>query len=158
MVEVMRGLSNRLHPASSLIRGEAVNEDDATQATNPGAVRGSSSPIVSRKRKHAQVRLDPIDVAALVEMYQAGRTLREVASEFGVPVQTAAAHLKRQGVPQRRHRLTDEQVAEAVQLYEASWSTIQIGQHLGVYPQSIQYRLKRIGVRLRTRPGWGPTT
>jgi hypothetical protein len=135
-----------------------VDKDDAAQGTNPEAVHDSSSTIVSRKRNQAQVRLGPSDVAALVEGYQAGSTLEEVASEFGVHVQTAAAHLKRQGVPQRRQRLTDEQVAEAVQLYEGGWSTIRIGEYLGVYPQSIQYRLKRIGVKLRTRPGWGPTT
>jgi hypothetical protein len=71
---------------------------------------------------------------------------------------TAAAHLERQGIAQRRHRLTSDEVAEAVDLYEQGWSLSQISERFGVWPQSIGYRLRRAGVKLRRRPGWGPTT
>jgi hypothetical protein len=69
-------------------------------------VSDRSASIVSRKRKQAQVRLGPDEVAALVQAYQAGSTLEEVAAKFGVYVRTAAAHLEREGIAQRRHRLT----------------------------------------------------
>jgi len=80
--------------------------------------------------------------------------VEEVAAKFGVYVRTAAAHLEREGIPQRRHRLSPAQVSEAARLYEAGWSTIQIGHHFGIYPQSIRYRLQQTGVVLRPRPGW----
>src|SRR5262249_55792261 len=105
------------------------------------------------KRQQAQVRLEPADIAALVDAYQAGNTLQEIAFEFGVHVQTAAAHLKRQGVPQRRHRLTDEQVTEAVHLYEAGWSLAKIGEPFGVWGQSVGYRLRSAGVTPRDSHG-----
>jgi hypothetical protein len=101
-------------------------------------VSDRTASIVSRRRKQAQVRLDPDGVAALVKAYQAGSTLEEVAGKFGVYVRTAAAHLEREGIPQRRHRLSPAQISEAVRLYKAGWSTIQIGHHFGVYPQSIR--------------------
>jgi hypothetical protein len=88
-----------------------------------------------------------------VRAYQAGSTLDEVAAMFGVYVRTAAAHLEREGIPQRRHRLSAEQVAEAVRLYKAGWSTIRIGHLFGVYPESVRYRLKRAGIELRPRTG-----
>jgi hypothetical protein len=56
----------------------------------------------------------------------------------------AAAHLGREGIPQRRQRLTAEQVAEAMRLYEAGWSTIQFGHHFGIYPQSVRYQLSKV--------------
>jgi hypothetical protein len=76
-----------------------------------------------------------------------------VAAEFGIYVRTAAAHLEREGVPQRRRRLTPDQVTEAAQLYESGWSTIQIAKHLGIYAQSVRYQLVKEGVQLRPRPG-----
>jgi DNA-directed RNA polymerase specialized sigma24 family protein len=63
-------------------------------------VSDRSASIVSRKRKQAQVRLGPDEVAALVQAYQAGSTLEEVAAKFGVYVRTAAAHLEREGIAQ----------------------------------------------------------
>jgi DNA-directed RNA polymerase specialized sigma24 family protein len=117
-------------------------------------VSDRSASIVSRKRpKQAQVRLSHDQVAELIASYQAGRTLEEVAAEFGIYVRTAAAHLEREGVPQRRRRLTPDQVTEAVQLYESGWSTIQIAKHLGIYAQSVRYQLVKEGVQLRPRPG-----
>ena len=150
-MEVMRGLSNRLHPAASLI-GDRVSEKGAMSQSDDRSP-GRSASTGSRTRKQAQVRLDTYEVAALVKAYQAGSTLEEIAAKFGVYVRTAAAHLEREGIPQRRHRLTAEQVAEAVHLYETGWSTIQIGQHLGIYPQSVRYRLVKQGVAMRPRPG-----
>jgi hypothetical protein len=116
-------------------------------------VSDRSSLIVSRRRKQAQVRLRSDEVAALVRAYQAGSTLGEVAAKFGVYVRTAAAHLEREDIPQRRHRLTPAHVSEAVRLYEAGWSTIQIGHHFGIYPQSVRYQLIKQGVTMRARPG-----
>ena len=143
-VEVMGAYSN----PSAVSRFRAVLAGQDTER-----VSDRSETTVSRRRKQAQVRLDADGVAALVKAYQAGSTLEEVAGKFGVYVRTAATHLEREAVPQRRHRLSPAQVSEAVRLYEAGWSTIQIGHHFGVYPQSIRYRLHQTGVVLRPRPG-----
>ena len=60
--------------------------------------------------------------AALVEQYQAGATVYELAERFKIHRVTVSEHLHRQGVRMRRRSLEEWQIDEAAQLYEQGWS------------------------------------
>lgn len=66
MVEVMRGLSNPLHPASTLIGGhldEAGPETPGLEAQESESY--DEAPAVRRRPKVMQRRLDPDEIAEL---------------------------------------------------------------------------------------------
>lgn len=71
-------------------------------------------------------------IAALVEAYRSGKTVKELASEFGIHRTTVSSHLNEHGVPVRRGGLDQERAAEAVRLYDEGWSSGRLGERLGV--------------------------
>ena len=71
-------------------------------------------------------RLGAEQVAALVEQYQAGATVYELAALFKIHRVTVSEHLHRHGVLMRRRGLEGWQVDEAAQLYEQGWSLARI--------------------------------
>ena len=53
-------------------------------------------------RLHTQLRLRADQIAALIEAYRAGKSMKELASEFGLHRTTVSTHLSNLGVPVRR--------------------------------------------------------
>lgn len=62
-------------------------------------------------------------IAALVEGDRSSKTMKDLASEFGIHRTTVSSHLNEQGVPVRRGGIDQDQAAEAVRLYEEGLSS-----------------------------------
>jgi DNA-directed RNA polymerase specialized sigma24 family protein len=134
---------------SRLQRLLAGQDDDRTS--------DRSGPIVSRKRRQAQVRLTDEELDTVIAAYHEGLTLKELSSAFGAHATTLAMRMERKGVAWRRRRLTEDQIEQAAGLYGQRWSLARIGDRFGVHPESIRYRLVRAGVKMRDtqgRPKW----
>ena len=123
------------------------------QHSNPQVDARIGQPTRQRQR---QRRLSPADAAELVTAYEAGSTIRELASQFGVHRTTVLAHVERSGVPRHSTKgLWDQTtLAAAIQLYEQGQSLESIGDRLGVHADTVAARLRRAGRELRARPGW----
>jgi DNA-directed RNA polymerase specialized sigma24 family protein len=102
-----------------------------------------------RRRRAAVVALSDADVEALVEAYQAGATVYELATRFKIPRTTASQHLHRQGVTLRRVGLDDKQCQQAVRLYCEGNSLARIGARLGVGAGTVHQALRARGVEMR---------
>jgi DNA-binding NarL/FixJ family response regulator len=105
-----------------------------------------------RKRK-TQPRLSDERVSQIVTAYEAGKTVYEVAAEYGCHRVTISAVLKRQGVTFRRTSPTSEQVREMVRLYESGFPLAEVGEHLGVNASTVLAHLRKVGVKTRTPHG-----
>jgi DNA-directed RNA polymerase specialized sigma24 family protein len=92
-------------------------------------------------------------VAALVEAYQAGATVYELAERFKIHRQTVSKHLHREGVKMRRRGLDDQQVVDATALYERGWSLARIGRKLEVQTGTVWMALRSRGVTMRDTHG-----
>jgi len=92
-------------------------------------------------------------VTALVNGYQAGETVYELAARFGIHRATVSAHLHRQGITVRRQGLDAEGIAHAVRLYEDGWSVARIGDRLGVDGTTAWTVIKAQGTRMRDTRG-----
>lgn len=92
-------------------------------------------------------------MTALVNGYQAGETVYELAARFGIHRATVSAHLHRQGITVRRQGLDAEGIAHAVRLYEDGWSVARIGDRLGVDGTTAWTVIKAQGTRMRDTRG-----
>ena len=88
-------------------------------------------------------------MARLVEHYEAGATVYELAVEFGVHRTIISQRLKGAGVEMRFTPLTKEQVEAAVALYETGLSLAYVGQQLGSNATTIHRALRQRGVDMR---------
>lgn len=100
--------------------------------------------------------LKPTQVNALIAGYQLGKTMKELAAEFGVNRLTVSAHLRRAGVPIRRCGLDHDQADEAVRLYKAGWSSRCLAARFGVSADTVLKALRSAKVSIRPRRG-GPS-
>jgi DNA-directed RNA polymerase specialized sigma24 family protein len=98
-------------------------------------------------------RLSEEQVQQLVEGYETGATVYQLARQFGIARQTVSKVLKAQGVTMRMQGLTPEQIDEAVRLYEVGWSLARIGAKLRVDAGTVHARLRECGVRMRDTHG-----
>ncbi len=103
-----------------------------------------------------QVRLSDTRVAELVTSYQAGQSVSQLTTLFGINRETVLEHLKRAGVPRRPHvrKLTDELVGEAAELYAAGLSLVKVAAHFRVEAATIRREFSAAGVPVRPRRGW----
>jgi DNA-directed RNA polymerase specialized sigma24 family protein len=99
--------------------------------------------------------LKPVQVDALIAGYRAGRTMKELAVEFGVDRRTVSTHLRRAEIATRQRGLDEEQVQEAADLYEAGWSSGRLAERFDVSADNVLKDLRRAGVSIRPRRG-GP--
>ena len=104
-------------------------------------------------RKQRQRRLPAPQAAELTASYQAGATLRDVASQFGVHRETAAGILERHGVARRNQPLSADQIAEAMTLYQEGLSLAAVGEHFGVHASTIWRTFLKFGVTTRDCQG-----
>jgi hypothetical protein len=93
----------------------------AGQNREPVSDRSTSS-IVSRKPKQAQVRLTGDELDVVIEGYEAGLDLKELSSAFGADRRALSNRLGQRGIPRRDRRLSDDQIQETVTLYQNGWS------------------------------------
>jgi len=99
------------------------------------------------------LRSDQVD--ALVAGYKAGRTMKELAAEFGIHRVTVSRHLRRTGVAVRGSRLGERESREAAALYAAGWSAARVAERLGVCADTVLRSLREAGAVIRPRQG-GP--
>jgi DNA-directed RNA polymerase specialized sigma24 family protein len=96
-------------------------------------------------------------IAELVEGYLSGKTMKELASEFGIHRTTVSSHLTEQGVPIRPGGLDQGQTAETLQLYEEGWSSARLGDRFDVSADTVLTVLRRAGTSIRPRRGGPPS-
>lgn len=96
-------------------------------------------------------QLDETQVRHLVEEYEAGVAVVELAARLGASRQTVQGILKQRGVPTRMNALKPVLIDEMARLYEAGWTLAKIGKHMQVSPEGLRPRLLERGVRMRPR-------
>lgn len=102
-------------------------------------------------RKPRQPKTLPSAVQqAIANGYTAGKTMHDLAREFGVHRTTIKATLERHGIPRRRRTMTPDHVDESVRRYESGESLARIGDQLNFDAQTIANQLRKRGVRIRT--------
>lgn len=94
-------------------------------------------------------RLSAADVEALVQAYQSGATVHQLATQFKIHPTTASQHLHRQRVTLRRRGLDEEQCQNAVRLYREGNSLARVGAEVGADAETVRQALRLRGVVLR---------
>jgi len=92
-----------------------------------------------------------------VQAYQAGASIRQLTTRFGVHKETARAHLERAGVERRPGNsttLTAEDERVMCELYQDGWSLRRLGEHFHVTDNTVLRVLRQHQVV--TRPPGRP--
>jgi IS30 family transposase len=113
------------------VSGHEVRRDDSSVFTAPKGAR------------QLRRRLSLGEVAELEQGYQAGKTVYELAAEFGVTRQTVSRHLKRRGVAMRRQGIAERDRAEAARLRGQGWSYARLGERFGVDGRTVWSFLRK---------------
>ena len=148
-VDLTGQLSNP-QPALCHLAGEAIRPS----GEGPKAEQHPPKPT-RRPRVQTQRRLSADQIAELIAAYRSGKTMKELASEFGIHRTTVSSHLTEHGVSVRRGGLDQDQTAEAVRLYEQGWSSGRLSEKFGVSADTVLTVLRRARVSIRPRRG-GP--
>jgi DNA-binding CsgD family transcriptional regulator len=98
--------------------------------------------ILPKRAKHLTAR----QLAVLVQGYQAGATVYELAERFGIDRKIVALQLKRQGVTMRLQSPSEAQIGEMVRLYGTGLSLVAVGERVGVDGRTVHRYLRRWGV------------
>jgi DNA-binding CsgD family transcriptional regulator len=96
-----------------------------------------------------QQRLTDVQVDSLVQGYQAGTTMSNLARSFDLHRLTVAQHLKRRSVKLRQVGLRPMQVVQAVEMYRQGLSLATIGRRLSTSADTVRRELLRRGVVMR---------
>jgi hypothetical protein len=127
---------------------------DSAAPTRPGSpTRKLPSwwKAIGRERPpDASYRLNPADVAELIDSYRAGAQANELERPFGVYRHTVTALLRRHGVAIRRVGLSPNQVAEACRLYCEGCSLARLAERFGIAGMTIRRCLPMAGVVMRS--------
>ena len=117
----------------------------------PPALRHSGSTDRTGGNRH--YRLDDAQTQQLIDSYQAGSTIYQLADQFDIERRTVSAILHRHDVPMRRRGLTDDQINDAKRLYQQGWSLARIGNHMNVTADTVRARLLERDVTMRDTQG-----
>ena len=109
--------------------------------------------ITTRPRIQTQRHFDSKEQLNVVDAYRQGKTMNEVARQFGLHRTTVRAMLDRAGVSVRPREMSPAQVGLATKLYGDGLSLKQVGERLGFNAQTIANRLVAAGVRMRSARG-----
>lgn len=103
-----------------------------------------------------QRRLSDAEIEAIVGGYRAGRTLADLAAEFGVHPRTVADHLEARGVQRRvkRRKMSEGDITQAAARYRGGESLVLVASAFDVDSATLRRALLRVGVAIRSRPGW----
>ena len=104
------------------------------------------------KQVHRRLRPDLVD--SLVAGYEGGRTVRQLADQYGIGRETVSKLLSRRGVRTRHQSLTASQTEIAANLYRSGMSLVQVADRMAGSRTAIYNALRRNGVQLRQRRGW----
>jgi AraC-like DNA-binding protein len=134
--------------------GHYSNPAPAPTRDRPSARDGTTSPPATTHRTQRRLRGDDLD--ALVEHYQAGATIKQLADRFRISRTTVMAHLDRQGVQRRAiaKQWDHETLASAARTYQSGSSLADIAAHFGLDPSTVANRFRRADVAIRPRRGW----
>ena len=110
----------------------------------------------ARPSSPAQRRLSVTAVVNLVEAYQAGATIDQLAVDFGIHRTTVTGHLDRHGVSRHSEQTAwdDEILTQAAELYATGLSLADVAHQFGIDAQTVANRFRRAGVPVRPRRGW----
>ncbi len=104
-----------------------------------------------RPSKQKQVRLSPLDVDRLIELYSAGKEINELAGPFEISRTTVMKHVERTGAAPRRRGVILEHLDEGRRPYEQGCSLKKVGEHLGIDAETVRRAFKRAGLPTRPR-------
>lgn len=166
-VDLWGRLSNPHHGLRTLV-GQGI--EGAHQVTDAGSGQPQRSPRLATpnpsvplsnpdraapatSRRAIQRRLDDAEIDLLTAGYQAGQSVADLATEFGIHRATTLRHLRQRGVPGRRitRKLSDIDVAKAAVEYAGGKSLVAIGNQLGVDPETVRREFLKAGVERRSR-------
>ena len=99
--------------------------------------------ISTTKQVHRRLRPDLVD--DLVAGYEGGRTVRQLADQFGIGRETVSKLLRRRGVRTRHQSLTASQTQIAVNLYRSGMSLVQVADRMARSRTAIYNALRRDG-------------
>jgi transposase-like protein len=138
--------------------GQLSNPSDQASEGIPSLGDRVTPAIAASQDEHGRRprRLTEVQVKALIDAYQLGARVMDLAIEHGIHRVTVMEHLRRSEIPRRSDllRWTTEQLAEVTELYNQGSSVRTIGAQYGVDPSTVAKRLKRAGVSLRPRRGF----
>lgn len=103
------------------------------------------------RRRTTQPRLSAEKVSQIVTAYETGKTVYELAAEYGCHRVTISAVLKRQGVALRRTSPTAAQIDEMVRLYESGFSLAKVAERFDVHASTVLTQLRKRRVPTRHR-------
>ena len=124
----------------------------AHRSLRRGAHHDEAAPTDSARRK-AQPRISDEQARRIAEGYAAGRTVYQLAAEFGCHRVTISAVLKRQGVALRLQPAAEEEVEQMITLYQSGLSLAAVGERIGVNASTVLRHLRDNGVPTRTAHG-----
>lgn len=137
LVALIEALSNRSRSVVRLLELAMTWENSGVDDLPP----------VPSCRTARQLRPDEVD--DLIEGYRAGRTVRELAQEFGVERRAVGRHLRARGVETKPPGLRPDDVPVAARLYESGWSLVRIGEKYGIADTTVRIYLLKAGVKMR---------
>ena len=98
-------------------------------------------------------RLNDEQIDQLVDDYQAGQTVYELAAQYGINRKSVSKQLHARGVTMRMHGLSPAQIDQAARLYDKGDSLATIGLKFGVDAGTVHARLRERGLRMRDTQG-----
>lgn len=110
-------------------------------------------PEAPRKPWQRVRRLSEAKIDQLVADYRAGRTVYELAAQYGINRKSVSKHLHARGVSMRMQGLSPAQIDQAARLYGEGASLAAIGIKLGVDAGTVHARLRERGVVMRDTQG-----
>ena len=136
----------------SKVSVDGSEPDTSASSPSPGDLKGRHSNPGSLS---IQRRLTILEIDRLVVGYLKGRSVRELAREFGIHRTCVSAHLERRGIPRRANvrKLCDNQVAQAAGVYRAGAALAEVAQLFGVHTETLRREFKKVGGVLRPRRG-----
>ena len=95
--------------------------------------------------RQRQTRLTAEQVSELVQLYQAGQSVRQLAERFSLHKTTVSKQLEDHGIVRRATppSLTKQQVEQAVHRHRAGESCASIARSFGVHPETVRRRVVR---------------
>jgi len=99
-----------------------------------------------------KARLNPAQLGLLIDRYVSGKTVYELAADFGINRQTVSVILKREGVPMRMQGIKDAQHDEIARLRSQGWSFARLGERFNVSGSTIRNYLLRVTPDLGAEP------
>jgi DNA-binding NarL/FixJ family response regulator len=136
------------------LMGRYSNPDNVAKLQHILAGQERDRPPARTTRSPHQIhhRLTTDDVKRLIDLYNQGELIDDLATQFHISRTTVMKHVERAGAPRRRNLLT-RRLEEAQQLYDQGWSLARIGQHLGVNASTVWRTFRNADMPMRDPHG-----